>query len=64
MTVSDMFVVFGENTRFKLYKKDYNNGKLYVIFDDNLNYAELWMLELYVVKAYVEKNGVVTCICA
>ena len=62
MTVKEMYVVFDENTRIEMYKKDYD-GELVLIFDDILNYAEPWMLELYVAKAYVEKNGTVRCIC-
>lgn len=62
MTVKDMFLVFDENTRFELYKKDYDGG-VTLIFDDILNYATMSMLELYVSKAYVGKNGAVSCIC-
>lgn len=62
MIVKDMFVVFDEKTRFKLYKKDYD-GHVMFIFEGVLNYAEPWMMDLYVVKAQVDKNGVVTCIC-
>lgn len=62
MTVKDMFVVFDEKTRFKLYKKDYD-GRIYFIFDNVLIYAELWMLDLYVVKAYAGNNGVIECVC-
>ena len=62
MTVKDMYVVFDENTRFELYKKTYV-GDLILVFDDILNYAKAWMLDLYVSKAYVGKNGVIHCIC-
>ena len=57
-----MYVVFDENTRFELHKKDYD-GEFTLIFDDILNYAEPWMLDLYVSKAYVGKNGTVRCFC-
>ena len=62
MTVKEMYVVFDENTRFELYKKDYD-GEFTLIFDDILNYATMSMLELYVSKAYVGKNGTVRCFC-
>ena len=62
MTVRDMFITFDDGTRFELYKKDYD-GELVLCFDDVLNYAEPWMLDLYVIKAYIGKNDAVHCIC-
>ena len=62
MLVRDLFVTFKENTVFELWVKNHDMVSS-CIFSDSLNYAESWMLDLYVSKARVNSEGVIVCYC-